>query len=111
MSGDRSFTGSEPAHPTELYFMASSTKPVKRVTEFNKDVAALELGKTETFEWTFEGFHEDGVLTYPPDFTAGKKYALVLLVHGGPRAASHDAWSSMAQLMASHGWVVRSCLA
>ncbi|MDP8980751.1 MAG: S9 family peptidase [Acidobacteriota bacterium] len=104
--GEIAFTGSEPAHPAELYYMSSANKPVKRVTEFNKDIDALELGKTETLEWTFEGYHEDGVLTYPPDFAAGKKYALVLLVHGGPRAASHDAWSSMAQLMAARGWVV-----
>jgi dipeptidyl aminopeptidase/acylaminoacyl peptidase len=48
----------------------------------------------------------DGVLTYPPDFTAGRKYPLVLYIHGGPRSASKEAFSSRAQLLAAQGWIV-----
>src|SRR5258708_18123922 len=50
-----------------------------------------------------DGFREDGVLTFPPDFDKSKKYPLVLLVHGGPRSASKKAFSRQAPLMAAKG--------
>jgi len=105
--GEIAFAGSEPQRPAELYYLASPAGPVKRLTDFNQEIAALNLGKTETIEWEVpKGFHMDGVVTYPPDFTPGRKYALVLYVHGGPRAASKEAFSSRAQLLAANGWVV-----
>src|SRR5258707_11025887 len=48
----------------------------------------------------------DGVVTYPPGFAAGKKYPMVLYIHGGPRSASKQAFSSRAQLLAAQDWVV-----
>ena len=35
-----------------------------------------------------------------------RKYPLVLVIHGGPRAASLETFRSQAQLMAARGWVV-----
>jgi len=106
-NGEIAFTGSEPLHPAELYFMASPNGPVKRLTDFNGEVAGLELGKTETIEWTGpDNLHMDGVVTYPPDFAQGRKYPLVLYIHGGPRAASKEVFSSRAQLLAANGWVI-----
>ena len=106
-NGEIAFAGSEPLHPAELYYMSSTNAPVNRITDFNQDVASLELGKTETIEWDGpNGFHMDGVVTYPPDFVLGRKYPLVLYVHGGPRSASKEAFSSRAQLLAASGWVI-----
>jgi len=45
-------------------------------------------------------------LTCPPDFSPSQKYPLVLLIHGGPRAASMLIFSAPAQLMAAKGWLV-----
>ena len=46
-------------------------------------------------------------MTYPPEFAAGKKYPLVLYIHGGPRSASKQSRSrARAQLLAAQGWVV-----
>jgi dipeptidyl aminopeptidase/acylaminoacyl peptidase len=105
--GAIAFSGSAPLDPTELYYMASATSAPKRLTDFNHDIAALELGKRETIRWKGpDGFEDDGVLTYPPDFDPGHKYPLVLLIHGGPRYATRQAFSPMPQLFAAHGWVV-----
>jgi dipeptidyl aminopeptidase/acylaminoacyl peptidase len=46
------------------------------------------------------------VVGYPPNFDPTKKYPLVLLIHGGPTSASHVSFSTLAQLMATEGWVV-----
>jgi len=100
------FTGSESGRPAELYYLASLEGRLERLTDYNGVVTALELGRVEKIEWENEGFRMDGVLTYPPDFSAGRKYPLVLYIHGGPRSASRQSFSNRAQLLASQGWIV-----
>jgi dipeptidyl aminopeptidase/acylaminoacyl peptidase len=104
--GEIAFIASEPQRPSELYYMASTEAAPQRLTDFNAETASLELGRSETIHWESDGFHADGVVTYPPGFTPGKKYPLVLYVHGGPRSASKQAFSSRAQLLAAQGWIV-----
>jgi dipeptidyl aminopeptidase/acylaminoacyl peptidase len=104
--GAIAFVGSDPARPAELYYMRSATAAPKRLTDLNHEVAALAMGRTEVIEWPCETFTCNGLLTYPPQFSSGRKYPLVLVVHGGPRAASLENFSAQAQLMAAKGWVV-----
>jgi dipeptidyl aminopeptidase/acylaminoacyl peptidase len=105
--GDIAFTGSSRTQPSELYYMATSDSLPKRLTDFNHEIASLALGKTERIEWKGpDGFQEDGVLDYPPDFQKDKKYPLVLIIHGGPQASSTTQFGFLTQLMASHGYVV-----
>ena len=100
------FAGTAPARPAELYYMASPDTPVKRLTSVNDEIASLPLGKSEVVSYTFEKFDQNGILTVPPDFDPSRKYPLVLLIHGGPRAASMMTFSAAAQLMAAKGWLV-----
>jgi dipeptidyl aminopeptidase/acylaminoacyl peptidase len=105
--GAIAFTGSEPLHPPELYYVGAGLTAPARLTDFNDEVAALALGKTETIEWDGpDGYKPDGVVTYPPDFAPGRKYPLALYIHGGPTAASKEAFSARAQLFAAQGWIV-----
>jgi dipeptidyl aminopeptidase/acylaminoacyl peptidase len=106
-TGAIAFTASDPGRPTELYFLDSPTGTPKRLTDFNKEVAGRTLGKVETLTWKVGGgFEADGVVVYPPDFDAKKKYPLVLLIHGGPQSASVERFDPWAQLIAAHGHVV-----
>ncbi len=74
-NGALAFAATEPHHPVELYYMQSSNAEPIRLTNHNDPIAALDLGKVESISWTGpNGFQEDGVLTYPPDFVAGKRY-------------------------------------
>jgi dipeptidyl aminopeptidase/acylaminoacyl peptidase len=105
--GEIAFTGSTPTQPSELYYTTSATDTPKRLTNFNHEIAALALGKTERFAWKGpDNFQEDGVLVYPPDFQKDKKYPLVLIIHGGPQASTTTQFSLLPQLMAAHGYVV-----
>jgi len=107
--GDIAFPGSTPTQPSELYYMASPNDAPRRLTNFNANIAALKLGKTDRFEWQGpDNFSEDGVLFYPPDFDKEKKYPLVLYIHGGPTASSIIAFSFFPQLLAAHGYIVFS---
>jgi dipeptidyl aminopeptidase/acylaminoacyl peptidase len=106
-NGEVAFAGSTPNQPAELYYMPTANDPPKRLTNFNQDIASLALGKTERFEWQGpDKFHEDGTITYPPGFQKNKKYPLVLIIHGGPRAATTTQFSFLRQLAAAHDWVI-----
>src|SRR5262249_48177593 len=88
-NGEIAFAGSTSTQPSELYYMAAPNDPPKQLTNFNREIAALALGRTEKFEWQGpDGFHEDGVIIYPPDYKKDRKYPVVLYIHGGPSAAS-----------------------
>lgn len=105
-NGAIAFTASSPTRPAELYYMSSASDQPRRLTDVNAAIASLALGKTEMLEWKNDGFYENGLITYPPDFDPSRKYPLVLVIHGGPRAASLLNWGSQAQLLAAKGWIV-----
>ena len=99
------FNGSTPTRPGEVYLVKGAAAP-ERLTEFNAAIEALDLGKTESVRWVgADGLAQDGVVTYPPGFDAGRKHPLVLYIHGGPRSASKEIFGR-AQLLAAQGWVV-----
>ena len=105
--GSIAFIGSETTHPSELYYLPNATtaKPVC-LTNFNNEVAAMSLGKTETLYWQNDGFSHCGIVTYPTNFDKTKKYPLVLVVHGGPNSASVEGFSRFSQLLANQGYFV-----
>ena len=106
-NGAIAFVGNTPNHPGELYFMNSLESMPVKLTHFNSFVDSLSLGKVESVSWIGpEGFKEDGVLNYPVDFKEGKKYPMVLVIHGGPEGASTISFSSLVQLLAARGFFV-----
>jgi dipeptidyl aminopeptidase/acylaminoacyl peptidase len=109
--GQIAFAGSEPHHPTEIYLLDSPTAMPRRLTSFNSAFDNLNLARSEVVTWKSpdkapNDFTEDGILTYPPDYTPGKKLPLVLYIHGGPTSNSKDSFSTFAQLIAAQGWLV-----
>jgi dipeptidyl aminopeptidase/acylaminoacyl peptidase len=101
------FIGATPSHSDELYVMASPSATPRRLTEVNGFLDSLSLGRTAAIDWRGpNGFREDGVLTYPPSFEQGRKYPLVLMIHGGPEGASTMSFSPLAQLLAGAGFLV-----
>ena len=106
-SGRMAFVASTGGRPGELYWRKSAADPPERLTDFNAGIAALDLGRVESIEWKGpDGFIMDGVVTYPPGFAPGRRYPLVLYIHGGPRASSKAGFSARAQLLAAEGWIV-----
>lgn len=103
--GAIAFVGTTANRPGEIYYRSASGK-LSRLTDYNAPIAAKALGKVTTLNWSNDGFREDGVLTYPVDYRQGRKYPLVLLIHGGPTEASLTSFDELAQLMAARGWFV-----
>ena len=105
--GSIAFAANTPTRPTELYYLASPDAKLRRLTDFNHEIATLDLGRTDTLEWNGpDGFAEDGIVVYPPGFSRDKQYPLVLDIHGGPQWGSTVDFDFFSQLLASHGYVV-----
>jgi dipeptidyl aminopeptidase/acylaminoacyl peptidase len=48
----------------------------------------FKLGKQEAIQWKgADGTTVEGILTYPVDYQAGRRYPLAVMTHGGPQAA------------------------
>lgn len=104
--GAIAFTASNPRGPAELYYLAHTGDAPVQMTHLQSVTSGVELGRQETIHWNSDTFDVDGVLTYPPDYVAGKKYPLVLFLHGGPDLASLDTFSMFTQIFAAQGWLV-----
>ncbi|MGH8234517.1 MAG: S9 family peptidase [Rhodanobacteraceae bacterium] len=106
-TGAIAFVGDTSNHPDELYVLDSVNARPRRLTDVNAFVDGLKLGHTESIEWNGpNGFREDGVLTYPVGYERGRKYPLVLAIHGGPMLSSTVTFSRLTQLLAAAGFVV-----
>jgi dipeptidyl aminopeptidase/acylaminoacyl peptidase len=104
--GALAFIGATPADPSELYYLAPGGGE-RRLTDRNAWLADRTIARSREFTWTNEGFNEDGALTYPANYVAGKTYPLVLVIHGGPtETASSIAFSAFVQVLAAHGYFV-----
>lgn len=105
-NGAAAFTATDAAHPAELFYMARpGAKPIQ-LTHLQTVTDGVTLGRQETVNWTSDKFAVDGVLTYPPGYTPGKKLPLVLYIHGGPVSASLETFAASSQILAAQGWLV-----
>jgi dipeptidyl aminopeptidase/acylaminoacyl peptidase len=63
----------------------------RQLTSNNSDLSST-WGKSESIEWTNEGFDIQGWLIQPAKVESGKKYPMVVLIHGGPSSATTPEW-------------------
>jgi len=106
-TGAIAFIGTTANHPSELYVLDSIHARPRRLTDVNAFTDSLDLGRTESIEWDGpDGFREDGVLVYPVGYARGRKYPLVIVIHGGPTIASNAGFQQLAQLLAAAGFLV-----
>ena len=63
----------------------------RQLTNNNAGLQA-SWGKAESVEWTNEGFNVQGWLLPPAQVDAGKKYPMVVLIHGGPSSVTISEW-------------------
>jgi predicted peptidase len=63
------------------------------MTDINQHFKKKTIAKTEVVRWKGARDEEvEGILYYPHNYEAGKKYALVVMIHGGPAGADQDEW-------------------
>ncbi len=72
----------------------SITSPVQ-VTKLNEGlIKGRTFAKSEVIRWKgATGEEVEGILYYPDNYEAGKKYPLITAIHGGPSGHDADAWA------------------
>ncbi|TMP39623.1 S9 family peptidase [Pseudoalteromonas rubra] len=98
-----------PKHPSEV-FMVRSKKPT-RLTDSNPWLNNKRLAKQEAINFKArDGVEIGGVLIYPLDYQEGKRYPLIMAVHGGPESHDRNGWltsySDPGQMGAARGYAV-----
>ncbi len=79
--------------PPQLYYgLVKKGRIIKKaqITDINSYLKDRFIAKTEVIRWKSEGGREiEGILYYPKGYKPGKRYPLIVNIHGGP--AGYDA--------------------
>ncbi|HKP85002.1 MAG TPA: S9 family peptidase, partial [Blastocatellia bacterium] len=104
------FTRQSLTRPIEIYRAAIDGAGVAQVTKTNDAfLADFNLKPAEEVTWEgAAGAKVQGWVVKPANFTANKKWPLVVLIHGGPQGSWSDSWSYRwnPQVFAAAGYVV-----
>jgi dipeptidyl aminopeptidase/acylaminoacyl peptidase len=86
------FAAATPDRPTEIYRTSMAAFEPRRLTDAGAQIAGWEVGTREVVAWTGPGgVRIEGILHKPTDYDPGRRYPLLVVVHGGPRAVSTPA--------------------
>lgn len=101
--------------PSNIYTVASIGRLGDRsrwtqLTNSNPQIDSIALGETEEVEWkSTDGKIVGGVLVKPVGYEKGKRYPLVVQIHGGPAGAVtlsfNASWGSYSHVYAGAGYV------
>jgi len=106
-NGNIAFNISRPEFPAELAIINS--KSLQKITNLNADLLNFRtLGKVEEiwYKSSYDQRDIQGWIVYPPNYSASKKYPLLVENHGGPILNYGDRFSAEIQLYASAGYIV-----
>jgi dipeptidyl aminopeptidase/acylaminoacyl peptidase len=94
----------------DVWTMKAGDAAPSRVTRiFDTLERDFKLGRQEAIQWKgADGATVEGLVTYPVDYQAGRKYPLAVMTHGGPQAADKYGLGSSSyeiQVLAGKGYV------
>jgi len=95
--------------PTELYVANADGTGERKLTSFNAKLnQEIAWSPAERFTYpSVGGLEIEGWLMKPAGYEAGKKYPLVLYIHGGPHSQYNEGWFDEFQSLAGAGvWVL-----
>ena len=102
------YTLSSPTRINDLFITDRIGGEPRQLTHVN-DALFSQLNLTDPEEISYKTFDGKTIQAWvqkPPDFDPGKKYALILNIHGGPHAAYGYIFEHEFQWMAAKGYVV-----
>lgn len=103
--------GHGPTHPPEVFLLAQGGETARRVTDSNPWLGEMRFARQEVVRWKArDGLELEGILVYPLNYEKGRRYPLIMSVHGGPEAHVSNGWvtsySRPGQVAAARGFAV-----
>jgi len=105
------FVGHSPSHAPEAFRLGLGDKEAGRLTNSNPWLDNMRFAEQEVVRWRArDGLDLEGILVYPLNFAEGRRYPLIMCVHGGPESHVSHGWvtsySRAGQLGAARGFAV-----
>lgn len=105
------FEGESPMHPSEVFAMRHGEAGPRRLTDSNPWLAEMAFAPQEVVRYQArDGLELEGLLIRPLNEEKGKRYPLILVVHGGPESHYRNGWltnyASPGQMGAARGFAV-----
>ena len=94
--------------PTELCVMDANGRNERKLTDFNGSLNR-EVGWADAERFTYQSVANreiEGWLMKPFGYQAGRRYPLVLYIHGGPHSQYNEGWFDEFQNLAGAGFMV-----
>ena len=83
------FVGSSATEFPDVYIAPVSSMTAEKVSNTGAQIASWPKHTREVFRWkSKDGADIEGVLHKPADFVAGRRYPLLIVIHGGPTGVS-----------------------
>jgi dipeptidyl aminopeptidase/acylaminoacyl peptidase len=98
----------DPMHLDDLYVADRDGRNERPLTRFNTTLMKqLQLAPVERVPFkSADGWAVDGFFMKPVGWEPGKKYPMILTIHGGPAGQLGFDWYHEFQVYAAHGWAV-----
>jgi dipeptidyl aminopeptidase/acylaminoacyl peptidase len=102
------YSATDAVTPTELYISKGDGSLEHKASSFNDSwMADIELVPPERLTWKVKsGAEIEGWLVKPLGYQAGKKYPLVLKIHGGPHGAYGNTFFRTFHVLSAAGFFV-----
>ena len=106
------FVASGPREFPDVYSASVATTLVAtKLSDVGAQVAAWPSHTREVVRWkSQDGAEIEGVLHKPADFQAGRKYPLLVVIHGGPTGVSRPQPYGSASFYPIDGWLAKGAL-
>ena len=110
-NGNAALVVDTPDHPSEVYLFTHGGEDPKRLTQSNPWLKDVRLARQEVVSFKArDGLQLEGILVRPLDYEPGKRYPLILAVHGGPELHVSNGWVTSyahpGQIAAARGFAV-----
>jgi dipeptidyl aminopeptidase/acylaminoacyl peptidase len=105
------FVAADATSLPEIYVSPLSSLKPRKLTDMTAQVSGWVRGPLEVISWkSHDGAPIEGVLHKPVGFQAGKKYPLLVVIHGGPTGVSRPALFSSTSTYPIDIWTAKGAL-
>jgi len=112
--GDIAYVYQDTETPAEVYMSSITAPQGKRISNVHVDYMVNQsVAKSEITSWKSKDgkYTIEGIVTYPQGYQKGKKYPMILNIHGGPAGVYTESYTGQSspypiQAFAASGYVV-----
>ena len=101
------FTLNDSRTPDDIWTASPVGSELRQLTTLNPQTKELAIAESEVIRWRGpDNLEIEGILLKPLGYEAGRKYPLILQIHGGPYGRFSDNFNARNQVWAANGYAI-----